>query len=560
MFDTERLCLGCMNDNGGERVCPICGYDSETPNPENSLPVKFVLNNRFLLGKVISLNGEGITYIGWDNEQNTIVEVKEYFPISFAHRNPDLTVSIIEGGEYTYNEGLLEFLEINRKIKKAELSALVPVLDVFEENGTVYAVYQHILGIKLGEFIEKNGGILKWEQARALFLPLIDTLSGMNEIGIIHGGISVDTIIVGRDGKMRISDYSIKKLRLADSELKEDIIDGYAAPEQYGTEGMHIDKYTDVYGLCATIFRVIIGAVPPVATQRLQNDAMSIPAKFAEELPRHVLAALANGLQVMPSDRTKNIEILKNELVYGEISGMPTKKAKPEKTKTEVEPKKKGASAKYVLISSLCTAAIFLVLALVLVLGPLKEDIFGGESSGISSDETSVNAPVIDQIGDIESGAEITAKLYDVPDLKGKYYADIIDNDDYEMFEFVITDKAFSDTHPKGTVCAQSIEAGGAGVPRDTKIELTISIGPKEVKIPNLKGLSEMEAKLELLKQGFLYDNIEVIEKYDDDEESAVVLEQEPKFGEQVSTDIAVKIYINSYKPEESSKNSSNSN
>ncbi len=559
MFDTERLCLGCMNDNGGERVCPICSYDSATPNPENSLPAKFVINNRYLLGKVISLNGEGITYIGWDKEQDKIIEVKEYFPLGFAHRNPDLTVSIVEGGEYTYNEGLLEFLEINRKIKQCELSALVPVIDVFEENGTVYAVYQHILGIKLGEFLNKNGGILKWEQARALFLPLIDTLGGMNEIGIIHGGISVDTIIVGRDGKMRISDYSVKKLRLADSELKEDIVDGYAAPEQYGAEGMHTDKYTDVYGLCATIFRVIIGAVPPVATQRLQNDAMSIPAKFAEELPRHVLAALANGLQVIPSDRTKNIEALKNELVYGEISGIPAKKSKPENNKAETEPKKKGASTKYALISALCTAGIFIVLALVLVFGPLKEDIFGGESSQITSDETSVNAPVVDQIGDIESGAEITAKLYDVPDLKGKYYPDIVNNEDYEMFELIISDKAFSDKYPKGTVCAQSIEAGGTGVPRNTKIELTISVGPKEVKVPNLKGLSEIEAKLELLKQGFLYDNIEVLEKYDDAEESAVVLEQEPKFGEQVSTDIAVKIYINSYKSEQSSNNSSTS-
>lgn len=557
MFDTERLCLGCMNDNGGERVCPICGYDSATHNPENCLPARFVINNRYLLGKVISSNGEGITYIGWDKEQDNIIEVKEYFPLGFAHRNPDLTVSIVADGAYTYNEGLLEFLEINRKIKQSELSALVPVVDVFEENGTVYAVYQHILGIKLGEFLEKNGGILKWEQARALFLPLIDTLGGMNDIGIIHGGISVDTIIVGRDGKLRISDYSIKKLRLADSELQQDIIEGFAAPEQYGVEGMHTDKYTDVYGLCATIFRVIIGTVPPVATQRLQNDAMSIPAKFAEELPRHVLAALANGLQVNPADRTKNIESLKNELVYGEISGIPVKKAKTEKEKTESEPQKKTGSAKYALISALCTAGIFLVLAVILVFGPLKEDIFGGESSEITSDEASVNAPVVDQIGDIESGAEITAKLYDIPDLKGKYYSDIIDNDDYEMFEFVISAKALSDKYPKGTVCAQSIEPGGEGKPRDTKIELTISVGPKEVKVPNLKGLSETEAKLELLKQGFIYDNIEVLEKYDDAEESAVVLEQEPKFGENVSTDVAVKIYINSYKPDERSQNSS---
>ena len=561
MINTERLCLGCMNDNGGEKICPICSYDATSTNPNIALPTRYILKERFLLGKVLSVNGEGIVYIGWDNQEDNIVKVREYFPTNIAVRNPDLTVSISEGFEYRFNEGLLEFLEINRKIMRSELQALVPVIDAFEDNGTVYSVSQNISGITLSEFLSKNGDILKWEQARALFLPLFDTLSGMNDIGIIHGGISTDTIIVGRDGKLRIADYSIKNFRMADSELEYELFSGFAAPEQYGFEGLHTDKYTDVYGLCATLFRVLIGSVPPEATQRMQNDAMSIPAKFAEELPRHVLAALANGLQVQPSDRTKNIEVFKNELVYGEISGATTKKAKPQSTKETPKEEKKGGSAKYALISALCTAVIFVVLGIFLVFGPLKDNIFKNESSGgISSDETSVNAPVVDQIGDIESGAEVIAKLYDVPDLKGKYYSEIINNEEYEMFEFVISSKTLSDKFPKGTVCSQSIAPGGDGVPRDTKIELVISVGPKEVEIPNLSGLTEVEAKMELLKKGFIYENIEVIEKYDEDQESRVVIEQEPKFKEKVSTDVGVKIYINSYVPDTSSNTDSGEN
>ena len=69
----------------------------------------------------------------------------------------------------------------------------------------------------------------------------------------------------------------------------------------------------------------------------------------------------------------------------------------------------------------------------------------------------------------------------------------------------------------------------------------------KEIKIANVLGLDETNAKLELLKQGFLYGNIEVLEKYDEDHEPGTVLEQEPKYGTQVSSDSAVKIYINSY-------------
>ncbi|MBQ9354201.1 MAG: PASTA domain-containing protein, partial [Clostridia bacterium] len=53
------------------------------------------------------------------------------------------------------------------------------------------------------------------------------------------------------------------------------------------------------------------------------------------------------------------------------------------------------------------------------------------------------------------------------------------------------------------------------------------------------------------LKQGFLFENIEVIEKYDSDSEPGKIISQEPKYGELVSTDIAVKIYVNSYQEEE---------
>lgn len=557
MINTERLCFGCMNDNGGEKICPICGYDSASSNPEATLPVRFVINNRYLVGKVTSISGEAITYIGWDRTDSAIVNIKEYFPKGFAHRNPDKTVSIVKGGEYTFNEGLMEFAEINGDIMGSELPSLVPVMSVFEENGTVYAIESHISGITLESFLQKNGGSLKWEQARALFLPVMDTIKGMNELGIIHRAISAETIIVGRDGKLYISDYSIKKLRYTDSELESCLYAGYSAVELYGFEGMHDDTYTDVYGLCATLFRVLIGTVPPEAPARLRDDSMSVPAKFAEELPRHVLAALANGLQVLPENRTRNIETLKNELVYAEISeSVPARYSRSKSDNdAEVHQKKKGSSAKYAAISAVCTAAVFLILAAVLIFTVFKDNVFPSKDEASSSDETSVSAPVVDSIGTIDSGAEITSKQYSVPELRGKYYADVAENKDYEMFEIVISDKSYSDEFPKNTICEQSIKAG-SNAARDTKIELVISLGPKEIKIANVKGLDELNAKLELLKQGFIYDNIEVLEKYDEDMEPGVVLEQSPQYGDSVSTEGTVKIYINSYKGEDASQGS----
>lgn len=556
MINTERLCPGCMTDNGGEKICPICGFDSAEGNPMGCLPLKTEVGERYMVGKAISADGEGITYIGWDNITDTIVTVKEYFPIGFAHRNPDNTVAMLEGGEYTFNEGLLEFAEINRAVMASEFPATEEVLEVFEANGTCYTIKKSLSGITLSEFLEKNGGTLKWEQARALFLPLIDTVKGMNDMGIIHRGISTETVFVGRDGKLRITDYCIKKLRLSNSELEEKLYSGYAAAEQYGIEELHDDVYTDVYGLCATIFRVLIGTVPPDATLRVQNDAMTIPARFAEELPRHVLAALANGLQVLPKDRTKDVETFKNEMVYGEVKvAAAPKKGTAKDDGKKKKKKKKGKNAKYVVISALCTALIFCGIAAALIFTVFKDDVFGTDTPSTPDDGTSIAVPSIDQIGTMESGAEVTAKLYDVPDFLGKYYADVADDDDYEMFSIVITDKSFSDKYARGTIISQSVEADSKAV-RDTEIGVVISLGPKEVKVPNLKGLTADEARLELLKLGFLYENIVLEDIYDSDEPSQVVIKQEPVYGDHISTDAKVTIYINSYKGDEDDSSS----
>ncbi len=552
MINTENLCMGCMNDNGGEEVCSICGYDSSIQNHSQALPTKFVLENRYVVGKTLSVNGEGITYIGWDKANDTIVKIKEYFPVGVAVRNPDTSVSILEDKKYAFNEGLLEFIDINRAMMREQLSSLIGCISTFESNGTAYAIMENVQGITLGDFLERNGGTLKWEQARALLLPLIDTIKAMDENGIIHKGISPETIIVGRDGKLRISDYSINKLRMAGGDIESQLFDGYAAIEQYGIYDMQVGAFTDVYGFCATLFKVLIGIQIPKATLRIEDHSLSIPAKFAEELPRHVLAALANGLKVKPDERTRDIETLKNELVYGEISEpepKPVQNPVVQKTNNKSKNKKSKSGAKYAVISALVTVLIFAIIGAALAFTVFKDDIFGSTSSEAESSSLS-SAPVVDAIGSVDSDAVESVKLYTVPDFTGKTYAEIMDDKENEVFKIVIKTKTFSNEFSKGKVCKQSVKKGKE-VKRETKIELTISLGASEFKMPNVVGLDEQSAKLELLKAGFLYENIEVLEKYDEQSEPGVILEQSPEYSQKINADIMVKIYKNTYEGEE---------
>ena len=84
-MNIDRLCPSCMNDCGGEQICKVCGYDTAQKNEDFCLPVKFLLSERYIIGKVKSVNTEGITYIAWDNASETAVHIKEYFPKGIAY-------------------------------------------------------------------------------------------------------------------------------------------------------------------------------------------------------------------------------------------------------------------------------------------------------------------------------------------------------------------------------------------------------------------------------------------------------------------------------------------
>ncbi len=551
MMNTDRLCPGCMNDNGGEKICSICGYDASEANDSSYLPIKFLLSERYVIGKALSVNAEGITYIAWDNASDTAVNIKEYFPKGISVRNPDKTVSVISGSEFYFNEGLMDFIEINKKLIATELQAIVPVLTVFEENGTVYAVTPIISGITLARFLDKNGGSLRWEQARPLFLPLIDTLKGLHEINVIHGGISPETIMVGRDGKLRFFGICIPRLRMASADSPAELYSGYAAVEQYGKSNAALGEASDVYALSSILFRVIIGVTPPSAESRLASDTLSIPAKFADELPRQVLVAIANGMQIDVQNRTGSVEVFKNELVYGEtkenirraantrLAAQETKSAPAQNKKT-----KNGSSVRYAAVSAGITAALFLVIALVLAI-IFRDKLFGSDEPLFNNSEV-VSMPELDSIGDVDPGAEESIILYEVPNFLGKYYYQLEDEENYERFKITIKGKEYSDKYERGMICAQSVEEK-TPVENQTEIQITISLGPKEVTVANVLGLDEMSAKLELLKQGFLYENIKVEEMYDSEAAPGVVLHQTPEYKETVTAEELVTIYINSY-------------
>ena len=541
MADLNNLCMGCMTDNGGEDICPVCGFDKNAPVPQGAMELKTVIGNRYVVGKVLNSGGDGITYMGYDTIEQKPVKIREYFPEGICARGENMGVRIKKESSFVYNSGIMDFLELFKKLMSfGEFAGICTVLDVFEQNGTAYSIIEHVAGITLNEFLLRNGGNLSWEQARPLFLPIFSTLSQLHTAGIIHRAISPETLIVGRDGKLRLTGFSIAKVRNTSSEMTSRLYPGYAAAEQYGFKDTADGTCTDVYGLAASIFRTLIGSPPPAANTRINDDNMSFPRRLAEVIPQNVLVALANALQILPEDRTSSVEEFRKDLqaeMADNINDEPLKT--PEKVKAE---KKNNKS--YAIKAAIITAVALILIVLILVFTLFRDSLFGN-----SSNDTSSIADISSITADVSSteSTGIMDRTTSVPDFTGKTYHEVVnDSNNTNWFKFTIEKKEYSSAIEKGKIMGQSV-AAGQSVKRDTEIGLTISMGPAKFKLPTiLKGMTKDAAHIKLLEMGIEPSCIELVGKFGETAtKEQVIIETSPAMGTEINTETPITVYYN---------------
>ena len=97
----NRLCMGCMQEYDDKfEVCPHCGYAFNTPAKQSyHIPPGSVLEQRYIVGKVLGFGGFGVTYLGWDYLMERKVAIKEYLPSEFATRMPTQQKVTVYSGE-----------------------------------------------------------------------------------------------------------------------------------------------------------------------------------------------------------------------------------------------------------------------------------------------------------------------------------------------------------------------------------------------------------------------------------------------------------------------------
>ena len=266
-----------------------------------------------MVGMALGEGGFGITYIGRDLTLDMRIAIKEYYPNGCANRSHNFSneVTMTQGGHgIDYEKDMRRFLSEARILARfSNEPGVVCVRDYFQENGTAYIVMEYLDGVTLKNYIAKFGPI-----PADTFIPMIDpilqVLADIHKQGLIHRDISPDNIMMLKNGRLKLLDFGAAREVTGDKSLSVVLKPGYAPEEQYRSKGQQ-GSWTDVYAMCATIYKCITGITPDESMQRVFEDELKAPSVLGVSIPANQETALMQGLSVKSSDRIQTMDALR---------------------------------------------------------------------------------------------------------------------------------------------------------------------------------------------------------------------------------------------------------
>ena len=528
-MEATRLCPYCLQPlPGAAQSCPHCGKSFAGRNPGGTLPVGTVLAGRYTVGEMLSIDGEGILYRGAENLGRFRVTIKEYLPITLtAERTAESTLRPKTGSEVLFKTTRMDFADLYRSIQRiTPANGLEAVLDVVEANNSVYAILENLGGTPLDQWLENHPGTIRPDDACTMLQPVFEGVAAMHKIGLVHRGICPENIRVMENDRCRLAGYATVGLRTAGSGLREQLYEGYSAPEQYSTAEFE-GRYTDEYSLAAVFYRMVCGQAPVPAAQRMVADSNPRAKSVNGSLPLYVSQVLQLGLRLRPMERIQTVPQLYQALSSKEYTAELTRTMKPETpvrtTPPEPERKEHLLSLKALLAGIVILLSILILLTLWSV---LSQHIHQPAASAAESEPAS---------------SEVMVPQNLVPNFIGMDYTQVQNNREYtSMYLFYVTEE-YSDTAPAGQIIQQEPSADTVLKAGET-IRLVVSKGPQMAEMPNIIGFTQDGAVKELEARGLVASCFMVVN--DGSYASGCVVRTSEEPGTKVEVGTVITVYI----------------
>ena len=311
----QKHCPGCFENKQGLAACPYCSYDESEPRSPLLLPHGTLLANTYRIGRVLGRpGGFGVTYLAWDSHLQQRVAVKEYLPKEKVARDPstlNVTAHLEEQVAY-FNFGLDQFLSEARMIAKFDHPNIVRVRNFFRAYGTAYLVMDYYEGRSLGDYLSQLGQEVATDAAGQMMLAVLDGLQFVHDRGVLHRDVKPHNIYMTNTGRVILLDFGAARQAsgISVDSISVVLSEGYAPLEQYQKNSPQ-GPWTDIYGVGATLYRMLKGAPPPVALDRLGTD----PLDENLGLPAKITPVLRKALALRPHERYTSASEFKQALI-----------------------------------------------------------------------------------------------------------------------------------------------------------------------------------------------------------------------------------------------------
>lgn len=310
-----KRCSCCMGLMGNSVFCPHCGYDNRRSQEiPYALPPGSVLQGKYLIGNVLGQGGFGITYIGFDMILEVKVAIKEYYISGNASRVGSQNQQVY----WMSSPGDMNHFitEARRMAKLDKMPEIAHVRDIFYANQTAYIIMEYVEGVSLNKHLQRTG-VMSYEQAVKLMMPVIEALGRVHEKGLVHRDISPDNLMLEPEGKLRVLDLGAAGDLTRNNAQATQMVArrGFSPYEQYLGEEK-LGPYTDVYAVCATIYYCCTGKLIPDAMRRMEQYVRSRKADLELDpcIPSAAAKVLRRGLALETNDRIPNMNVLAEQL------------------------------------------------------------------------------------------------------------------------------------------------------------------------------------------------------------------------------------------------------
>lgn len=472
-----------------------------------------VLGNRYEIISQLGGGGMALVYKARDTLLNRPVTVKVLRP------------------EYTSDE---EFVSRFRKeaqaVAKLSHPNIVSVYDVGQERDTHYIVMEYIEGRNLKQIIKENGK-LPVTQAEDIANQICAGLQDAHEHGIVHRDIKPHNILVTDNGRVKVTDFGIAQMMSSVTVTDSGTIVGsvhYFSPEQ--AKGGVTGAKSDIYSVGVVLYEMVTGKVPfegetpiAVALKHIQDSPLppsNLNSQVSPELERVILRAMEKDVTMRymsAGDMARDLRRLltgggpddtrimdADEFATRVLSG-PVIITKDKDIDEETEYRKRKKKRMRPMVKVMIAA---------IVIGLLAGAVYGLNSY--------LNVPDV-RVPDV--------KQKSLEEAKAILKANTLDYD---------TQLKNDPTVPDGNVISQDPFAGST-VKQNTKVLLTISQGPKYVKVPDVVRKEKEAAEVEINNAGF---EVSESEDYSDEVAAGSIVSQTPEAGSDAVEGSTVKLVI----------------